>query len=72
MLDSKEYVKNHDFGYGKEGQEKINKLGLRNIEDLKEYVDDVIVNAFVARYNNNIIEFELNKQKTKVQIEVVS
>lgn len=56
----------------KKDKKKINKLGLRNIEDLKEYVDDVIVNAFVARYNNNIIEFELNKQKTKVQIEVVS
>lgn len=69
MKNSKDYVLNHDYGYGKEPeQEKLNKLKLRSVEDLRVYVDDVIVNAFVATYNNNIIEFKTENQKTKVEI----
>lgn len=34
MKDSKDYVLNHDFGFGKEPeQKKLNKLKLRDIED---------------------------------------
>lgn len=69
MKNSKNYVLSHDYGYGKEPeQEKLNKLKLRSVEDLKVYVDDVIGNAFVATYNNNIIEFKTENQKTKVEI----
>lgn len=69
MLNSKDYVLNHDYGYGKEPeQENLNKLKLRSVEDLKVYVDDVIGNAFVATYNNNIIEFKLDKTKVKIEI----
>ena len=46
-MNSKEYVLNHDFGYGREPELKeLNKLELRNIEDVKVYVADVLENAF--------------------------
>ena len=47
-MNSKEYVLNHDFGYGRVPETKIiNKLNLRNIEDLKIYVDDILENCFL-------------------------
>lgn len=70
MISSKNYVLNHDYGYGKQPEhKKLNKLKLRNVEDLKVYVHDVIDTSFVATYEKNIIEFKLDKQKTKVVIE---
>lgn len=70
MLNSKDYVLLHDFGYGKQPQqEKLNKLKLRNLEDLKIYVNDVMECAFVATWHDNIIEFEPDKQKTKIEID---
>ncbi len=39
-MESKEYILSHDFGYGKE--QEIAKLELRNIEDVKIYVDWII------------------------------
>ncbi len=46
-MKSKEYVNNHDFGYGQiEEQNYINKLKLRNKEDIKEYVLNVLDNIF--------------------------
>ena len=69
LQSSKEYVLNHDYGYGQEEEKvELNKLNLRNIEDLKVYVDDAIQNAFVAKYQNNIIEFK-DKEKCKIVIE---
>lgn len=70
MVNSKDYVLNHNYGYGKESEQvKIKKLTLRSVEDLKVYVDDVIENAFVATYDKGVIEFKLDKQKIKVEIE---
>ena len=41
-MDSKEYVLNHDFGYGREPElDELKKLELRNIEDLIVYVDEL-------------------------------
>lgn len=69
MVSSENYVLNHNYGYGNQPeQEKLNKLQLRNVEDLKVYVHDVIDTSFVATYNKNIVEFN-DKQKTKVVIE---
>lgn len=34
-------VKNHDYGYGK-NETNLNKINLRNIDDLKEYIEDVL------------------------------
>jgi len=46
-MDSNEYVLKHDFGYGREPELKeLNKLELKNIEDVKVYVADVLENAF--------------------------
>lgn len=70
MKNSKEYVLNHDFGYdrGKE-LETLKKLKLRNKDDLCIYVNDVITNAFDAKYQDNVIEFNQDKSKYKVVIE---
>ena len=47
-MDSKEYVLNHDFGYGREPElDKLFKLELRNLEDVKIYVLDAIKNAYI-------------------------
>ena len=55
---SKRYVLNHDFGYGKENQkEEINKLNLRNINDLKYYIKDFISNVFDASVKGFIVCF---------------
>lgn len=46
-MNSKEYVLNHDFGYGQNLEtKKIKKLKLRNIYDLIEYVDDLVETQF--------------------------
>ena len=42
-MDSKDYVLNHDFGYGREPELYVLfKLELRNLEDVKVYVLDSI------------------------------
>ena len=42
-MDSKDYVLNHDFGYGREPElDVLFKLELRNLEDVKVYVLDSI------------------------------
>ena len=47
-MDSKDYVLNHDFGYGREPElDELIKLELRNIEDVKVYVADALENAFI-------------------------
>ena len=47
-MDSKEYVLNHDFGYGREPElDELFKLELRNLEDVKLYVFDAIKNAYI-------------------------
>ena len=47
-MNSKEYVLNHDFGYGREPElDILFKLELRNPEDVKIYVLDAIKNAYI-------------------------
>lgn len=42
-MNSKEYVLNHNFKLGKDPDGKeLNKLTLRNIDDLKIYLNDLI------------------------------
>lgn len=41
-----DYVLNHDFGYGREPEDEINKLTLRNITDLNDYLKDILENDF--------------------------
>ena len=63
---SEEYVLNHEYGYGQGSQ--IKKIYLRNLSDLNVYVKDVIENAFLASYANNILNFG-GKIKYKISIE---
>ena len=68
-MDSKEYVLNHDFGYGREPElDELKKLELRNIEDLIVYVDESLDNAFID-YQHNIISIFKNNVKVKVEVE---
>ena len=68
-MDSKEYVLNHDFGYGREPElDELKKLELRNIEDLIVYVDESLDNAFID-YQHNIISFLKDNVKVKVEVE---
>lgn len=47
-MESEEYVSSHDFGYGREPElDKLIKLELRNIDDVKFYVLDAIKNAYI-------------------------
>ncbi len=47
-MDSKNYVLNHNFGYGNEPElDVLFKLELRNLEDVKVYVLDTIKNAYL-------------------------
>ena len=47
-MDSKDYVRNHDFGCGREPElDVLFKLELRNLEDVKIYVLDAIKNAYI-------------------------
>ena len=58
-MDCKNYVLKHDFGYGREPElTKLMKLELRNKEDLKVYILDVLENAFV-----NFKEIKTNIKK---------
>lgn len=70
-MDSKEYVLNHDFGYGREPElDELKKLELRNIEDLIVYVDELLDNAFID-YQHNIISFLKDNVKVKVEVEEI-
>ena len=61
------YVKNHKWG-SFEKNATINKLELRNKEDLIAYLEMIIPIVFeIKDYTNNVIEFEDN---TKYQIEI--
>ncbi len=45
---SEEYVLSHNFGYGLELELKdLNKLYLRNIEDLKVYLFEVVFKNYI-------------------------
>ena len=47
-MESEEYVSSHDFGYGRDPElDKLFKLELRNLEDVKIYVLDAIKNAYI-------------------------
>lgn len=68
-MNSNDYVLNHDFGYGREPElEELIKLKLRNFEDLKVYINNIITTQFVATVKNNTVTFR-DGQKTQVFIE---
>ena len=69
---SKDYVLNHDYGYGqKEEKEELNKLKLRNVNDLNVYVDEAVINAFNATYKDKVLQFKNDKSKCKIIVETI-
>ena len=75
-MKSSDYVLKHNFGYGQEPEvpnEKLNKLKLRNYEDVKFYVGWSLREIFHAKITKfNIVKFYDSKIKTKVVIEDIS
>ena len=68
-MDSRAYVKGHDFGYGKMNEFcKINKLKLRNADDVKEYVFDALINAFDCKSSNGVLKFFDSSAIIKIEI----
>ena len=64
-----DYVLKHDFGYGKDLEQKeINKLNLRNYDDLTTYVDEVI-SMFDAKVKNRVVAFD--NSKTQIILEKI-
>lgn len=68
IMNSNDYVLNHDFGYLEICDDTdIKKLKLRNHQDLLVYVNDIFNTQFVGKYINNCLYFADN---TIVQINV--
>lgn len=63
------YVMKHDFGYGKD-LKSLNKLTLRNYQDLEDYLSLILISTYTVRVENNIIHFP-KISKVKVDIEKV-
>lgn len=67
---SEKYVINHRYGYGgKNLKKELNKLELRNVNDLLVYIDGVIDNAFDAEYKDKTLRFYIDNSKCKIVIE---
>ncbi len=65
-----EYVLNHDFGYGREEElDELNRLKLRNLNDVETYVLEIIKSGVVCSAGKKVylidskvieeVEFEL-------------
>lgn len=66
-----DYVLKHDFGYGREEElEELFRLRLRNVEDLKVYVLDIINNAFVCSAGKKVFLIDTAKVE-EVQINLI-
>lgn len=69
-MNSKEYVLQHDYGYGKNvNPNNINKLYLRNIEDLKVYVKDIVYKNVISLNEVNISD--INKTIVIEKVDVI-
>jgi len=64
-----DYVLNHDFGYGHEPEViELNKLELRNVTDLRDYVTDLAKISFIAEVKDNVIRFLEDNSKVEIII----
>lgn len=70
-IKSEDYVIKHQYGYGGENKDKIKKLKLRNVNDLKIYIGDVVDNAFCAYYEDNVIFFTSDNSSCKINVEIL-
>ncbi len=54
-----DYIKDHNFGYETEkDDEKIHKLQLRNFNDLKAYVGDIVSTMLFGDVNGDVVNFK--------------
>jgi len=66
-----DYVLKHDFGYGREEElEELNRLKLRNINDVETYVLDIIKNGIVCSAGKKVYLIDEAKVE-EVQIELL-
>lgn len=66
-MKSNTYVLNHNYGYGKTNEPKqLNKILLRNENDLLVYINDAIKNAFRGEFKNN--HLTINNQTFLIKI----
>lgn len=62
------YVLNHNYGYGN-NEKNINKLYLRDINDLNEYIKDVLENQLDFEFTQNENEFIIKTINSCIKIE---
>ena len=60
-----DYVTSHNFGYG-QNKNKLKKIILRNLNDLKSYINEIIEVNFKSNIKDNIVEFIDDKTKLEV------
>ena len=60
-------ILNHDYGYG-EGKQNIKKLKLKNINELKMYIKDVIENIYGGNFTHDIVSLHNDNVKSKIVI----
>ena len=62
------YVLKHDFGYGKDFKD-LNKLQLRNVQDLKDYLKLILLFTYNVRVEQETLHFpKIGKVKVNVEI----
>jgi len=66
-----DYVLKHDFGYGREEElEELNRLTLRNLNDVEVYVLDIIKNAIVCSAGKRVLLID-TAEVEEVQIDLI-
>lgn len=51
-------ILDHDFGYGKTFDKlEINKLNLKNLNELKIYIEDILLTQYIG-LDTNVIKFK--------------
>ena len=65
-----DYVLKHDFGYGREELEELNRLTLRNLNDVEVYVLDIIKNAIVCSAGKRVLLID-TAEVEEVQIDLI-
>lgn len=61
------YELKHNFGYG-QNLEVINKLKLTDVNEVKEYIENVIPDILLASYDGEVITFLEDGEMVKLQV----
>lgn len=63
------YVMQHDYGYGQEDRDHLNRLELHNMDECRTYVEDAVKSQLNAYFTNYLIEF-MNGEKFMLTVEL--